>query len=204
MHRDGLFTKEQQEFIKQNVKGLLNQELADLVNEKFNLSVSAKQMKTWKKNHGLTSGVDMRFKKGHTPANKGIKGIYNVGGNKTSFKKGQKPHNYKPVGTERLNRDGYVLIKVQDDGPWHKRWRLKHNVIWEEANGPIPKGHCLVFLDRNPQNIELNNLKLISRSTLARLNQNHLFSDNPEVTNTGTIIADIYAKIGKLKKRKLK
>lgn len=196
----GLFTEEQKAFIKQNVKGLSNQELADLVNQTFNLSISVQQIKTWKHNRKISSGLTGQFEKGNVPANKGTKGLHNVGGNRTSFKKGQRPRNYKPVGTERIDRDGYTLVKVSDVGEWHHRWRLKHCVIWEKVNGPIPKGHCLIFLDGNKQNLSLDNLQLITRRQLARLNQNHLVSDNPELTKTGIIIADIYSKIGERKK----
>ncbi|MGD9678408.1 MAG: HNH endonuclease signature motif containing protein [Vulcanibacillus sp.] len=192
----GLFTKEQKEFIEKNVKGLQNDELATLVSETFNLSITAKQMNTFKKNHGLTSGINKCFKKGHTPVNKGTKGMYNVGGNKTSFKKGQKPLNYKPVGTERIDRDGYTLIKVSDKGNWHERWKLKHRVLWEKENGPIPKGHVLLFADRNKKNITLDNLILITHKQLARLNKNHLIANNAEITKSAVILADLYSKIG--------
>jgi hypothetical protein len=197
-----LFNYEQDAFIRANAKYLFNQDLADLVNKTFGLNVSASQVKNYKRNHQIKSEVTGHFQKGHDPANKGTKGLYNVGGNKTSFKKGQKAHNYKPVGTERIDRDGYVLVKISDDGPWHKRWRHKHKVIWEKANGPLPKGHKLIFLDGDKQNITTDNLQLVSDAQLARLNQNHLISDNPEFTKTGIIIADIYAKIGRRKKSK--
>lgn len=197
---DGLFTKEQKAFIKENVKGLSNQKLADLVNETFTLSITARQMKTWKRNHGLSSGL--KGSEGMDPPNKGTKGVHNVGGNRTSFKKGQVSHNYKPVGTERIDREGYTLIKVSDEGAWHERWRLKHNVIWEEENGPVPKGHCLLFLDGNKLNLALENLELITRKQLARLNQNHLLTNDAELTRTGIIVADIYSKIGERKKAK--
>lgn len=195
-----LFTEEQDAFIRSNAKGLLNQELADLVNEAFGLNVTGTQVKCYKRNHQIKSGVTGHFEKGQAPANKGKK--YPGQTNKTSFKKGQKAHNYKPVGTERIDWDGYVLIKVSDEGPWHKRWRHKHKVLWEEVNGPIPKGHCLLFLDGNKQNTSLDNLQLITRKQLARLNQNHLISDNADLTRTGIVVADIYSKIGELKKRK--
>jgi hypothetical protein len=195
---DGLFTKEQKSLIKENVKGMSNQKLANFVNETFNLSVTAQQMKTWKSNHGLSSGL--KGSEGTAPPNKGTKGLYNVGGNRTSFKKGHKPRNYKPIGTERVDRDGYTVIKVSDIGAWHERWRLKQVVIWEEVNGPIPNGHCLLFLDGNKHNISLENLQLITRSQLARLNQNHLIFDNADLTRTGIIVADLYGKIGERKK----
>ncbi|MGM0776935.1 MAG: HNH endonuclease signature motif containing protein [Bacillota bacterium] len=197
-----LFNRQQEVFIRANVKGLSNQELTDLINQEFGLNVTRKQVKAFKNNHRISSGLTGHFKKGCTPVNKGTKGLYNVGGNSTSFKPGQKPKNYVPVGSERIDTDGYTLIKVQDEGPWHKRWKHKHKILWEEANGPIPKGHCLIFLDRNKQNLSLDNLQLITKKQLARLNQNHLISSEPEITKTGILIADIYSKIGDRKKTK--
>lgn len=195
----GLFTKEQRTFIKDHVYGISNQVLADLVNQKFNLSITAKQMKAWKRNRKISSGL--KGSEGMEPPNKGTKGIYNVGGNCTSFKKGRRATNYLPVGSERVDRDGYTLVKVSDRGAWHHRWKHKHKNLWEKVNGPIPKGHCLIFLDGNKQNISLENLQLITRSQLARLNQHHLISDNPEFTKAGIVIADIYNKMGELKNK---
>jgi hypothetical protein len=197
---DGLFTKDQKAFIKANVQGVSNLKLTDLVNQKFGLSITPKQMKTWKSNRGLSSGL--KGTEGMEPPNKGTKGLYNVGGNRTSFKKGQRPSNFKPVGSERIDQDGYALIKVSDDGPWHKRWRHKHRVIWEEVNGPVPRGHCLLFLDTNRQNINLENLQLITQKQLQLLNKKHLISDHAALTKTGIIVADLYGKIGERKKAK--
>ena len=196
-----LFNEEQVTYIRTNAKGISNQELTDLVNKTFGLTVTRQQIKTFKHNHKISSGLTGHFKPGQVPANKGTKGLYNVGGNRTSFKKGQKPSNFKPVGTERIDRDGYTIIKVSDDGPWHKRWKLKHKVLWEEVNGPVPKGHCLIFLDSDKSNLDLGNLKLVTRKQLARLNQNHLITDNPELTKTGVIVADILGKMGELKRK---
>jgi hypothetical protein len=195
---DGLFTKDQKAFIVENVKGLSNQKLADIINQKYGLAITAKQIKSWKQNRSLTSGL--KGSEGTAPPNKGTKGVYGVGGNRTSFKPGQKAHNYKPVGTERIDSDGYVLIKVQDKGPWNMRWKHKHKVLWEGVHGPVPKGHCLIFLDSNKLNLSLDNLQLITHKQLVRLNQKNLKSDNPELTKTGLIIADIFNKIGERKK----
>lgn len=192
----GLFTREQKEFIRQNVEGRTNQELADLVNEKFGLSITAQQMNTYKSNHGLRSGLDFRFKKGNIPANKGKKYPGRV--NRTSFKKGQRPHNYKPIGSERIDRDGYVIVKVSDKGPWHERWQHKHKVVWEKEFGPVPEGHVLLFADGNKQNITLDNLILISKKQLAILNKNKLIQNHADLTKAGILIADMILKIGEL------
>lgn len=190
-----LFTKEQHDFIVRNVKGRTNQELADLVNERFGLSITERQINTYKTNNALTSGLDFRFKKGHSPWNKGVKGL-DIGGKATRFKKGHVPLNYKPVGSERIAKDGYIEIKVADPN----KWRLKHNVIWEKANGPIPKGHAILFADGNKRNLNLNNLLLVSRRQLAVLNKNHLLKDDAELTKIAIAIADLKLKISEKEK----
>lgn len=189
--QDGLFTKEQVDFIKDNVKGLSNQKLADLVNDTFCLGITVTQMKMWKHNHGLSS--KLRGSEGMAPPNKGTKGVYNVGGNKTSFKKGARPLNYMPVGSERVNTDGYVDIKIADPN----QWRGKHLILWEKYNGrPVPKGHVVIFGDRNRKNFDPDNLILVSRSQLAIMNKKNLIQVNAELTRSGIILADIYHKIG--------
>ncbi|MGU9097373.1 HNH endonuclease signature motif containing protein [Clostridium perfringens] len=188
-------TEEQAEFIKNNVKGLGNAELAKLFNEKFGTDVTMVQIRTFKKNHNLKSGLDGRFKKGHTPFNKGKKGEFK-GSKETWFKKGHKPVNYKPIGSERVNVDGYIEIKVADPN----KWRLKQRVVWEEHHGEIPNGYLVLFLDRNKQNLDINNLILVSKKQLAFLNKNKLIKEDKELTKTGLIIADLLIKISDAEK----
>ena len=78
----------------------------------------------------------------------------------TMFKKGQIPHNYKEVGTEIINADGYVQVKVADPNVW----KLKHRLIWEQAHGEIPEGYNVQFKNHNPLDIRLENLYLISKA----------------------------------------
>jgi len=197
---DGLLSIEQSDFVLKHVKGLSNLELTNLVNETFTLMIKPGQMKTWKKNRSLSSGL--KGTEGISPPNKGTKGMYNVGGNQTSFKPGQRPLNYKQVGYERVDRDGYTLVKVLDDGPWHKRWRHKHKVVWEEIHGPIPKGHVLLFADQNKKNIDPDNLILIPQSKLSILNKKGLLHKDAASNRTGILIADIYQKLSDRKKNK--
>jgi hypothetical protein len=190
------YTTDQVIFLTENITGHSSAELLAMFNTHFGLNLSLSQIRAFKKNHSLSSGLDCKFKPGHVPFNKGKEGI--GGWEPTQFKKGHKPHNYKPIGTERVNGDDYVDVKIADPN----KWKAKHRIIWEEANGPIPKGSVLIFADGNKLNVQLDNLLLVSRKQLARLNQNHLISDNPELTKTGIIIADIYSKIGERKKER--
>jgi len=189
------FTLEEAEFLKEHVPGRGNPELTEMFNAHFSLNLGLNQIKAYKKNHKLSSGLDGRFPPKHTPFNKGKKGI--GGWEPTQFKEGNRPWNYQPVGSQRINGDGYVDIKIADPN----KWKGKHILTWEAANGPVPKGHAVIFGDGNKRNFELDNLILVSRKQLVRLNQHNLIQNDAELTRTGVIIADIYNKIGARKRR---
>lgn len=52
----------------------------------------------------------------------------------TRFKKGHVPKNHKPVGYERITRDGYIEVKTAEPNVFE----LKHRLVWIEHNGEIP------------------------------------------------------------------
>lgn len=108
------------------------------------------------------NNVAARFTKGHVSHNKGKKMSPEVYSKvaRTMFKKGQTPVNHRDVGSERVNVDGYIEIKVAEPN----KWRLKHRVIWEEVNGEIPKGYNVQFKNHNSQDCRIENLYLISRA----------------------------------------
>jgi len=102
--------------------------------------------------------------------------------NSGSFKKGQVPATVKPIGSERIcPKDGYMLVKIAEQNPYtgHKtRYKAKHIVVWEKANGKIPEGHVLMFLDGDKLNCSLSNLICISRQEQLLLNR-HGFTGLP-------------------------
>lgn len=189
------YTKEQADFIKTNINGTKTDELTKMFNVQFGLSLKQSQIKSFVTNHGLKSGVDCRLKKGNVPFNKGKKGTY--GWEPTQFKKGNKPHNYMPVGSERINGDGYIDVKIADPN----KWRPKHLLIWEKINGAVPNGHVVIFGDGNKLNLDINNLILVSRRQLVTLNKKQLIKNDAELTKTGILIADLYHKISQAKSK---
>ena len=103
-----------------------------------------------------------QFTKGNVPWNKGLKG-YNPGGKSvlTRFKKGNVPHQTKPVGTERLTKDGYKEIKTENG------FELLHHIIWRENGGrKLEKGEALLFIDSNKNNCAFENLRIESRKAM--------------------------------------
>lgn len=189
------FTSDQARFMKENVKGISNKELTDRFNAHFDTNLGINQIKTYKKNHKLSSGLNGQFKKNHVPFNKGKKGI--GGWKPTEFKKGHIPKNYMPVGSERVNGDGYVDIKIADPN----KWKCKHILIWEKNNGPIPKDHVVIFGDGNKRNFSPDNLILVSRQQLLILNRKKLIQKDIELTKSAVIITKVYQKMYERKAR---
>lgn len=174
------YTDEERKFILENAGGRSNLELAGMVNQKFNINLTESQIKGYKANHKINSGLTGRFQKGCVPLNKGKKMSveqYELCKG-TMFKKGNRSVNYRPVGSERVNVDGYVEIKVADPN----KWRLKHRVVYEKVFGKIQRGYVLLFLDGNKLNLKIENLGLVTRNELARLNQKHLIFEDAERT----------------------
>lgn len=122
---------------------------------------------------GDNIGAACRFQKGHVPANKGVKGISYPGMEATQFKKGQHPYTWKPIGTERLSKEGYLQRKVTDTGYPPRDWVGVHILLWREHHGEIPAGHKVVFKDRNKQNIIIENLELLSNAEMMQRNSFH-------------------------------
>lgn len=180
------YTDEMKQFILDNYKGRYNQELADLFNQKFNTNITSRTIKSYKANNKLNSGLTGKFRKGQTPHNKGKKmpkEVYEKVKH-TMFAKGNVPPNHRPVGSERISKDGYIEVKVAEPD----KWRLKQRVVYEEAKGKIPKGCPIIFLDGNKRNFDIDNLRCITRSELLYLNCNGLNNSN-EITETGILMA---------------
>jgi hypothetical protein len=180
------YTDEMKQFILDNYKGRYNQELADLFNQKFNTNITSRTIKSYKANNKLNSGLTGKFRKGQTPHNKGKKmpkEVYEKVKH-TMFAKGNVPPNHRPVGSERISKDGYIEVKVAEPN----KWRLKQRVVYEEAKGKIPEGCPMIFLDGNKRNFDIDNLRCITRSELLYLNCNGLNNSN-EITETGILMA---------------
>lgn len=140
--------------------------------------VSAANLHSLRKRKGWRTGRTGHFAKGQEAHNKGKPCAPGKGGNhpnarRSQFAKGERRgvavKLYKPIGSERISREGYRERKIHDGLPLQSRWRAVHLIEWEAANGPVPEGHCLKCLgekiDTSPAN-----WACIPRSMLPRLN----------------------------------
>lgn len=168
-----LFTLEQEQFIKNNVTNKTSEELTNLVNQKFNLSLTIKQVRQYKKSHKLRSGIN------------------------TQFKKNQIPHNKKSIGYEFTSSDGYTYIKTSEPNIYQH----KQIYIYEQVHGKIPKNHSVMFLDQDKSNFDLDNLILVENKDKLTAKNKHLIFEDKELTRTGLLIARVINKASG-KKRK--
>lgn len=128
---------------------------------------------------GDNVGAKSQFKPGTEPWNKGK--AFDSGGrsHETRFKPGTRQGRasdiYKPVGTERLSKEGYLERKINEAMPFQKRWRAVHILNWEAVNGPLPPGHCVIFKDGNKINTAVENLELITRADNMQRNTLHRY-----------------------------
>lgn len=121
---------------------------------------------------GDNVGWAHRYPKGHVPANKGLRRPgWGPGRMKaTQFKKDQMPHNWRPVGSTRINSEGYRDIKITDLRRGALDWRGIHRLNWIAVHGPIPKTHFLRFRDGDRLNALVENLELVTRAEHLRRN----------------------------------
>lgn len=196
------YTDEMIEFLKEVAPQKTYKEITELFNKKFNLDVTAEIIKSLLSRKKIcTETRGCLYKKGSIPWNKGKKGY--MGANKTSFKKGHKPKNWRPIGSERVDAEGYTLIKVSNEGCKHKMWALKHRIVWEQHHKKkIPRGSVIIFADGDKSNLNIENLICVTRNELKVLNKCKLISSIAELTKTGLNIAKIRIKLAELRKEK--
>lgn len=142
----------------------------------------------------IEAGKPYRFKKGHKSFNTGISSKVYMKPESyakcipTQFKKGGSPPNEKHDGCITLRHDksgaSYFYIRIAK-----AKWILYHQKIYQDAYGPIPKNHIIVFKDRNPMNLSLDNLECITRIENMRRNSFHRLS--PEIKQTIKVLTKL-------------
>lgn len=182
-----IFSDEIEAFMFENQYGISRGILTDMVNEKFGTEYTYGQVRGWCKNRNLCNAVDTKFQPGHESPFKGKPRPYKVKPNLGQYKKGSLPHNTLPVGSIVKDTAGVWKQKVAEPN----KWEYMHRKIWQEANGPIPKGSIIIFKDGNTDNYQLDNLMCITRRESQMLNRKHLRSSDAETTETAVLLAKL-------------
>lgn len=194
------FSEEQIEFLK-NFKGEKTlKELATLLKEKYgvetiNINYFRKYLRKLNVDYKYEKYNAGCFKRGFSAWNKGVK-------------TGVKPRRYdkngdviwleKPIGSERVEKKGYTLVKIKVPNTWE----YKQRVIWKEIHGEIPTNHVIIFADGNKSNFDIDNLICISKNELRQLNRYKLKKDDADLTKVGIGIIKLKHTAWKLKSKK--
>lgn len=152
------YTCEMQDFIRKNAYGRQWSELAGLFNAEFGTDKTPRQIQSQAHDIGVRNGIQAI-----------------------------NPHyaRYRPVGSTRLDKDGYVVVKVADPCTW----RRAQLVEWEKHHAPIDiRKEMLIFLDGNRQNYHIDNLYKIPRKYISTINKYGLWKFITPATIT-TILA---------------
>lgn len=196
------YPKGMEAFIKSIAEGKSTAELVEAVNNKFGAgTIGIRQMKAYKKNHGINTGLTGQFEAGHIPVNKGKKMSAEVYAKAapTMFKKGDIPANHMNIGEYTHTTDGYLVRKVQEQGTQWERFEFVHRKVWEEHNGPIPEGKMVSFLDGDKDNCNIDNLVLIDNHENLELNRSKLRFSEAEFTKAGLAVAKVKIAVQKKK-----
>jgi hypothetical protein len=170
-----------------------------------------------RKRMGWRTGRTGQFVKGQAAHNKGRhcedgKGGRHPNSRATHFQAGVRQgvaaKLWKPIGTERIAKDGYLERKIHDGMPLQSRWRAVHLIEWEAANGPLPAGYALKCLDGDKMNTAPSNWEAIPRALLPLLNGGRLkkslaFDQAPEELKPSVmLVAKVKHEVSKARKRK--
>ena len=105
---------------------------------------------------------------------------------RTQFKPGRpahEAHNYLPIGSLRLSKNGYLTRKVTDDKSLSpaRRWVAEHRLVWESVHGQVPAGQVVVFrigqLTVDLNLITIDRLECLTRAELMRRNTIHRYPE---------------------------
>jgi hypothetical protein len=203
------YTPEQIQFLRDNIAGHSCVKLLELFNLKFNLSVTTDQMGSVlryynlreRRTHHRYTPEEIQFIEnnisGHSYAElvHMFNDKFNCSTNICRMRNFLEYHNLrnnhyfnyrrKPAGSESIDPDGYTQVKIGNSSVWQK----KQAIIWEKANGPIPKGHVVIFADGNKSNFALDNLLLVSLGELVTMNRKRLIFKDKDLTKTGHALA---------------
>ena len=202
--RRTMWPPERVEWLRSYAPGHDIYEIIDEFERLYGIRMTKCSMKNAKHRYGARSGTDVgQFQKGGVPANKGktwdemgVSERARANMRRTQFKRGGVPHNGAaiPLGTERVDPDGYVYVKtsmLSSEPCRNDCWTLKHRVVYEREVGPIPDGHMVVFADHDNRNFSPDNLVLVPRELWAVIKKRGVEYWDAESLNTAMLIAKV-------------
>jgi hypothetical protein len=201
------YSNEQLAWLREHYPLMPVSQLTPAFNAAFATDKTPVQIYGCVKRNKIKSGHPGHFQKGNRPWNAGLKGWQAPGkSHETRFKKGASPKNLNPIGHEYVGKDdGYVYIKTDQTNPYTgaRGWyRQKQLVTWEQHQGPVPKGHCVLIKDGNKRNCsDINNLMLVTRRQLAQLNKTGLIAAPAELKEAAVATVELTSQLRRIERQ---
>lgn len=132
------YTDEELEFLREFIPGHSEREISDAFEGRFGRPLTPTKINNLKAKLGVRSGTH--------------------GGR---FKKGDLPHNTRPLLDMRVGKDGYMEIHVglRKRKKLNDQWMAYSHFVWEQANGrEWPEGHRAIFADKDRTNYDPANI----------------------------------------------
>ncbi len=189
------WTEEMIEYVRNIYPHYTNKEIAQMLKERYGITVRPMSLRNLHHKYKYEDKlVNVGcFKKGHDIWNKGkpMSDEMREKVKPTWFKKGNVPANRRPIGSTRVDKDGYVVKKVSK-----KQWKLYQRCVYEQAHGiKLNKDDIVLFADGDTRNFDIDNLVRVTREELLYLNQEGLISSDQDITKVGVGVARLIAKI---------
>lgn len=167
------YTKEELDFIREKVKDHTIKEVAELITKEFGIERTESGVRSVMTKVGIKTGRTGLFGSGHIPGN------------------------CRKLFHERIDKQGYITIKVEEPNVWE----LKHRWVYEQHyNVKLEEDDLIIFKDGDKANTNIDNLVKIDRNEHLRLNRQGLRSEHPELTETGLQLTRLMIAISDKKK----
>lgn len=165
------FTKEQDEWLKENYLNTFTTDLVEKYNERFKTNVTAKQLNSRKSYMKLKSGLV-----------------------------GKKLIEKRKMYSEIVRPNGYTMVKVAR-GENNKNWIPKQRYLYEKEYGEIPEDCCVVFANGDKTDFRKENLVLVEKKVQQLASVRRMRSKDPEITKTGLLIAELMIRTSEAEKK---
>lgn len=158
------YTKEFENFVRENANKYNREELRQLVQKEYNVAISKDSFRRYLNRHK-------------------IKALYNIVNNVREV--------YKlPVGTERVTSEG-TFVKIAQPDKWRRKSRVMYE---KYHDCKLNDDDYIVFLNQDNTDFRKQNLIKSSRKEIAYLHNNKTFSSNPKLTELGILSARLMMK----------
>lgn len=159
----GVWTAQEDDFLRANWETMSGVQCAEVLGRANSSVYNRAKLLNLKRSKRSPIGSG-RFEKGRSGNPSGR----SKGSQRPSARRslGGRPSNsWLPIGTERKkNANGVTRRKVSDTGDRDVDWRPVHELVYIEAHGPLEEGQYVWFVDKNTENLALDNLVAMTRS----------------------------------------